>query len=79
MPYRNVKDLPESVRHVLPAEAQAIYLSAFNHAHEEYKNDKKSRQSDEDLEATSHKVAWTAVKNKYKKNDNGHWIEKSSK
>jgi hypothetical protein len=32
MPYDNLKDLPKSVRHVLPKHAQEIYLAAFNRA-----------------------------------------------
>lgn len=38
MPYNTLKDLPNSVRHVLPLHAQEIYQASFNHAYEEYKD-----------------------------------------
>jgi cation transport regulator len=73
MPYNNIGDLPESVRHVLPTHAQEIYRASFNSAHEEYKDKKTRKDSSDDREKTSHKVAWAAVKKKYKKDKNGHW------
>ena len=36
MPYDSTKDLPDSVRHVLPGHAQDIYKEAFNNAYDEY-------------------------------------------
>lgn len=76
MPYSSIKDLPDSVRHVLPTHAQEIYVSSFNNAHKEYHAKKNRRDPDEDLDAICHKVAWTAVKKKYKKSKEGNWIEK---
>ena len=69
MPYNNLKDLPESVRHMLPKHAQEIYLAAFNSAWDQYK-DSKDRQGDDSQEEVAHKVAWSAVKKKYKKAGN---------
>ena len=57
MPYRTNDDLPPSVRTHLPAHAQDIYRAAFNHAWQEYGGD----------EATPHRVAWAAVKRRYRK------------
>lgn len=65
MPYQSKKDLPESVRDSLPSHAQEIFKEAFNSASKEY-----------DEEETAYKVAWSAVKNKYEKNDGGEWVEK---
>lgn len=76
MPYNKIAELPESVRHVLPKHAQEIYRSSFNNAHEEYKNKNKRRNQDEDLEVICHKIAWSAVKNKYDKDQKGQWVEK---
>jgi len=73
MPYKNNSDLPESVKNVLPDHAQDIYREAFNHAYEEYEDPGKRRDGSSD-EEVSHKVAWSAVKNKYEKNaESGKW------
>jgi cation transport regulator len=65
MPYKSVSELPDSVKDSLPHHAQEIFKEAFNSAREEYGE-----------EETAFKVAWSAVKNKYKKNDDGKWVEK---
>ena len=66
MPYNEVTDLPESVRKHLPKHAQEVYRSAFNSAEKQYGD-----------ESTAHKVAWSAVENKYKKDeDSGDWVRK---
>jgi len=74
MPYDNPKDLPKSVRHVLPKHAQEIYIAAFNNAWDQYK-DAKDRQGDDSEEEVAHKIAWVAVKQKYKK-DGDKWKRK---
>jgi cation transport regulator len=76
MPYSSIKDLPDSVRNVLPVHGQEIYVSSFNNAHKQYHSKKNRRNPSEDLDAVCHKVAWTAVKKKYRKNTDGNWIEK---
>lgn len=77
MPYKSRDSLPDSVRHVLPAHAQDIYLEAFNSAWDEYK-EKKDRKDDSSREEVSHKVAWAAVKHKYEKGSDGRWHKKNS-
>lgn len=74
MPYDNLSDLPDSVRDNLPRHAQEIYKEAYNSAWEEYK-DPGDRQGDASREETSHRVAWSAVKNKYKKKGD-KWVKK---
>ncbi len=75
MPYKNIEELPDPVRNVLPEHAQHIYLEAYNHAWEEYKNPKERRGA-ETREETAHKVAWAAVEQKYRKNEKtGKWEE----
>lgn len=64
MPYKIKTDLPDSVKDNLPAHAQEIYKEAFNHAYDEY----------DDHEAVAHKVAWSAVKNEYKK-EGDKWVK----
>jgi cation transport regulator len=74
MPYKNLADLPDSVRDNLPKHAQEIYQAAFNSAWEEYA-DPEDRRGDADREETAHKVAWSAVKKTYEKNDDGRWVK----
>ena len=76
MPYHAKKDLPDSVQHVLPAHAQAIYKEAFNSAWEKYK-DTASRHDDASREETAHKVAWAAVKKEYAKGEDEKWHKKT--
>lgn len=75
MPYPSKNELPESVKNVLPSHAQDIYKETFNNAYDEYK-DPKDRRGDEDREEVAHKVAWSAVKKKYEKAEDGKWHEK---
>ncbi|MFC5435583.1 putative cation transport regulator ChaB [Rhodanobacter umsongensis] len=72
MPYKTISDLPDSVRGHVPKHAQEIYKEAFNNAWEEYA-DKDERRGDESREEAAHKVAWAAVKKKYRKGDDGDW------
>jgi len=72
MPYKSTSELPDSVKSSLPVHAQDIYKEAFNSAYDEYKK-AQDRQKDSDREETAHKVAWSAVKNKYQKGDDNKW------
>mgnify|MGYP000844825235 CR=1 FL=1 len=76
MPYSSNRELPDSVRHVLPAHAQTIYQKAFNSAWDQYK-DKDERRGDESREEVAHKVAWAAVKKEYAKGDDDKWHPKN--
>jgi len=77
MPYKKRTDLPEPVQkalHDVP-HAQDIYQEAYNHAYEEYK-DPSSRTKGGTREEVAHAVAWSAVKHKYEKSDDGKWHPK---
>lgn len=74
MPYNKLSELPKNVTNNLPKHAQEIYRAAFNHALETYKDSEK-RKGNDSLEEVAHKVAWSAVEQKYTKKD-GHWQEK---
>jgi cation transport regulator len=67
IPYHKLTDLPDRVRINLPKHAQEIYKEAFNSAEEQYGE-----------ESRAHRVAWSAVENKYEKNDKGNWVQKES-
>lgn len=60
MPYRTNSDLPAPVRHHLPQGAQTIYREAFNGAWRQYADSGRR-------EEIAHRVAWTAVKRRYRK------------
>lgn len=76
MPYKNTADLPDTVRNNLPEHARDIYREAFNNALEEYKDSRK-RRGNASVEEVAHKVAWSAVKVKYTKDQkSGVWKEK---
>jgi len=76
MPYKSNDELPDSVRNNLPKHAQEIYRKAFNSAWDEYKNP-KDRRGDDSREEVAHKVAWSAVKKEYQKED-GKWVRDES-
>jgi cation transport regulator len=69
MPYNKRSELPDSVKNNVPAHAQDIYKEAFNNAIDQYDGD----------EERAHRVAWAAVKDKYKKDQSsGKWKRKKS-
>ena len=78
MPYKTNADLPDRVKDHLPEHAQDIYREAFNHAYEEYQEHGK-RSSTDTLEEVAHKVAWSAVKEKYEKAESGQWQRSSER
>ena len=76
MPYQDITELPDNVRGVLPRHAHEIYREAFNHAWDEYKDPSK-RRDHADREEVAHRVAWSAVKQKYEKGHDGRWHPKA--
>ncbi len=67
MPYDRITQLPTGVKNNLPKHAQEIYKEAFNSAEKQYEE-----------ESRAHRVAWSAVEEKYEKNENGNWVSKDS-
>jgi cation transport regulator len=65
MPYKQITQLPDSVKNNLPKHAQEIYKEAFNSAEEQYGEEDRA-----------HRVAWSAVEQKYEKNQNKEWVSK---
>lgn len=74
MPYESRSELPDSVKDSLPPHAQDIYKEAYNSAWDQYKDPEK-RRGDATREETAHRVAWSAVKDEYEK-QNGEWVKK---
>ncbi len=75
MPYKNISDLPKSVRDHLPELAQEIFKEAFNSAWNEY-IDPGKRRGDDSREEVAYKIAWAAVKHQYVKSEDGNWHKK---
>ncbi|MBD2494162.1 ChaB family protein [Nostoc sp. FACHB-280] len=65
MPYQQIEELPDSVKHHLPKHAQEIFRAAFNNAETEYRE-----------EESAFRVAWSAVKRDYEKGEDGQWHKK---
>lgn len=61
MPYETLADLPAAIRR-LPPHAQEIFRAAFNAAWRSYAN-----RGPGDHEEIAHRVAWAAVKKRYRK------------
>ena len=66
MPYVINADLSHKISQNMPEHAQTIFRKAFNNALEEYGGD----------EQIAFRVAWSAVKKKYEKNEKGLWVLK---
>jgi cation transport regulator len=65
VPYKQITQLPDNVKNNLPKHAQEIYKEAFNSAEDQYGEEDRA-----------HRVAWSAVKQKYEKNAKGNWVQK---
>lgn len=74
MPYKKTSELPKSIKDNLPKEAQEIFRKVFNNAWKQYA-DPENRRGDVSREVVANKVAWAAVKRKYKKQGDS-WIKK---
>jgi cation transport regulator len=69
MPYATLDDLPPSIQR-LPWHAQEIFRAAFNAAWDSYAD--RGGQAQEEI---AHRVAWAAVKKRYRK-VGAIWVEK---
>jgi cation transport regulator len=72
VPYASNDDLPAPIREHLPLHAQDIFRSAFNHAWETYGATEPWRR-----EEIAHRVAWAAVKKRYRKSGD-RWVPRFS-
>lgn len=66
MPYRSNRDLPDSVRRHLPEHAQDIFRAAFNAAWDSHAGDPRQEEA-------ARRIAWAAVKHRYRK-DGDRWV-----
>ena len=68
MPYRDIGDLPDSVRLHLPLHAQEIFLAAFNRAWADHAGEARQEEA-------AFRIAWGAVKRRYVKLGE-EWVER---
>lgn len=68
MPYASNDDLPPTIKRSLPPHAQEIFRGAFNSAWTSYGQKDPARR-----EEIAHRVAWSAVKKRYRKLQ-GRWV-----
>jgi cation transport regulator len=62
----------------LPEKAQRTFKRAHSSALKQYKDPNKRRSKGDNPEKIAHKVAWNAVKKKYKKKGD-RWVSKARK
>ncbi len=60
MYYKSVSYLPQQIQESLPFSAQKTYLSVFNKAWEQYKDD-QTLTTQKERESTAHQRAWEEV------------------
>lgn len=68
MPYTTNEDLPPFIKGSLPSHAQDIFRATFNAAWTGY-----GRTNPAHREEIAHRVAWAAVKRRYRKLQ-GQWV-----
>jgi cation transport regulator len=69
MPFASNDDLPLSIRSHLPPHAQDIFRAAFNNAWQRYGERDPHRR-----EEIAHRIAWSAVKQQYRKAGD-QWVQ----
>ena len=65
-PYNKITDLPPSIRKNLSPGLQRTFMSVFNRALRQYKDETKA-----------FKTAWSVIKKIAKKDKNGKWVRKA--
>lgn len=70
MPYRRNIEIPDAVKGALPSDAQTLWRHSFNAVYDQAKKDGKS---DKDAETFAFQIAWTNVKKKFEKGEDGKW------
>jgi cation transport regulator len=74
MRYEKKSDLPDTIRDVLPHEAQELYLEAYQKSYDNYKAPEGGELSQESV---AHRDGWTAVQQEYEQDkETGEWHRK---
>lgn len=77
MPQGKLSERTKKQIDTLPAGAKRTFREAHKSALKEYKDPDRRRKKSDSPEKVAHKVAWSAVKKKYKKSGD-KWVRKSS-
>lgn len=77
MPRGKLSERTKKQIDALPENAKRTFKKAHESALKEYKDPEKRRRKSDTPEGVAHKVAWSAVKKKYKKSGD-KWVSKSS-
>ena len=75
MTYKNISDLPDTLRQSLPEEAQEIYIAAYNKSWENY--EEAVEPGEQDRAAVAHRDGWAAVNHEFVHDkEKGVWYHK---
>ena len=72
-PYRNLEDLPRSLRNELPELAQRMYLAVYQRVWETTAMGGESGEGE--LAGTAHEAALLEVERRFDKDDEGNWVQ----
>jgi cation transport regulator ChaB len=71
MRYENQKDLSATITHVLPDDAQKVYLETYNRAWDEYDQETIGDMS---RHSVAHRQAWATIEQAFERDPNsGTW------
>jgi cation transport regulator ChaB len=74
MRYENQKGLPATMTHVLPDDAQKVYLETYNRAWDEYGQETTGDMS---RHSVAHRQAWATIEQGFERDPNsGTWQRK---
>ena len=72
-PYRELDDLPQSLRKELPEDAQRMYLAVYRRVWET--TAMSGERSNHDLDGTAHEAAMLEVQRRFDRDDRGNWVQ----
>jgi cation transport regulator len=76
-PYETIANLPDTIKDILPEEAQRIYLETYQRSWETYEEGQGGEMGQE---AVAHRDGWNAVKRDYVKDEkSAQWYKKGEK
>jgi cation transport regulator ChaB len=74
MRYENQDDLPATLTHVLPDDAQKVYLETYNRAWDDYDQETTDDMS---RHSVAHRQAWATIEQVFERHPNsGNWQRK---
>lgn len=71
--YRNLEDLPQSLRNELPELAQRMYLAVYQRVWET--TAMGGEESEDKLADTAHEAAMLEVQRRFDRDEQGNWVQ----